>query len=218
MGFSSPLIRPGVKNFYLPNKGKIVANRYVSTATRNTLEAIGTNTPELAALVAVVIGIAVLVTPLVRGQLADLSTDAQVMKRYLEHPRDFPTTERYLPMNEYMPDQSNFIMNLYENVIPKLSDKLETLLDLWKQTVANHVCVPRFLADILSNIMSDVQYIIDIALENNLNFYSNVVSAAYEGFYNFDWGDLDNWLNIMNNLHDELLTLNEVFMLSGLIT
>lgn len=132
--FSRATTRPGINNFALPNKGKIVANRSVSTststATINTLETIGTSMPELAALVAVVISVFVIITPLARNQIADLATDSPVMQRYVEKPQDFPTTERRLPMNEYMPDQSSFIRNFFENILPELSDKLETLLEL----------------------------------------------------------------------------------------
>lgn len=98
-----------------------------------------------------VIGVLTLIVPLGR-KVADNKTNAPKMVHYDNKPQDFPTTEQYLPLNEYMPDECGFILNLFENKLPRLSDKLETLLEWLKKIVAEHVQVPRYLAEILSSI------------------------------------------------------------------
>lgn len=132
------------------------------------------------------------------------------MQGYADDPPDF--SEKFI--NESLPDKAEYLTGLIDSKLLSLSDKLETLLDLWKNILRDNISIPRVLFDTLDNFTAilnefycDFKYIYD--------YYDDAIEQSICMFMYSE--DYLNWLNITKDLSEQFLSNYHIILASGLI-
>lgn len=197
------------------SRGKLLGKRCISTTTRQALNNVVSDIPELAPLVAVTLALLVVLPPLVLELRNFISIDAPLTHRIIVNPQDFneATLEQFEDKLEYIP-------SLLEGKIYVLTTKLNTFKELLNQVLADHISIPRVLFDELDFIFVKLQAF-SSGLSIMVEYYFDVISKSFGPFFNHRhpyWGHLESWADYTQEICDIFLSNYDIFIVSGLIS